>query len=96
MRVIKLPNDKIVLCDEDETIEVSNVSIHLSSVINNDIEGFLDLLSEEATGSPVLMDISYDLRYCNPGGKLIFCVTGCVAEIDYEVLSDARQSTPTN
>lgn len=46
MRVIKLPNGKIVLCDEDEMIEVSNVSIHLSSVINNDIEGFLDLLSD--------------------------------------------------
>lgn len=87
MRVIKLPNSKIVLCDEDEMIEVSNVSIHLSSVINNSIEGFLDLLSEQATGSPVLMDISYDLRYCNPGGELVFYVAGCVAEINYEVLA---------
>lgn len=87
MRVIKLPNGKIVLCDEDEMIEVSNVSIHLSSVINNDIEGFLDLLSEQATGSAELLDVTYDLRYCNPGGELIFSVAGCAMDINYEVLA---------
>jgi hypothetical protein len=88
MRAIKLPNGNIVLCDEDEMIEVSNVSIHLSSVISNDIEGFLDLLSEQATGCAGLMDINYDLCHCNPGGgELVFYVTGCAAEIDYEVLT---------
>lgn len=87
MRVIKLPNGKIVLCDEDEMIEVSNVSIHLSSVINNDIEGFLDLLSEQATGSAKLLDVTYDLCYCDPGGELIFSVAGCAMDIDYEVLA---------
>lgn len=87
MRVIKLPNSKIVLCDEDEMIEVSNVSIHLSSVINNDIEGFLDLLSEQATGSAELMDVTYNLLHCGEDGELYFSVAGCVAHIDYEVLA---------
>lgn len=96
MRVIKLPNGKIVPCDEDDMIEVSSVSIHLSSVINSDIEGFLDLLSEEATGCTELMDVTYNLLHCREGGDLYFSVAGCAAHIEYEVLFDTRQSAPTN
>lgn len=96
MRIIMLPNGKIVPCDEDDMIEVSNVSIHLSSVINNDIEGFLDLLSEGATGCSELTDITYNLLHCRECGDLYFSVAGCITSISYEVLSDARQSTPTN
>ena len=35
------------------------VEVDLSDVIDNDLEGFLDLLSERAVNSPLLMDISY-------------------------------------
>jgi hypothetical protein len=35
------------------------VEVDLSEIIDTDLEGFLDILSERATGSPLLMDISY-------------------------------------
>ena len=37
------------------------VMVHLSDIIDNDLEGFLDLLSEKLIGSPLLMDINYDV-----------------------------------
>ena len=35
------------------------VEVDLHEIIDNDLEGLLDILSERATGSPLLMDISY-------------------------------------
>lgn len=36
------------------------VKVALSDMIENDLEGFLDLISEKLTGSPLLMDIGYE------------------------------------
>lgn len=36
------------------------VKVELSDMIENDLEGFLDLISEKLTGSPLLMDIGYE------------------------------------
>lgn len=35
------------------------VNIHISDIIDNDFEGFLDILSEKLVGSPCLMSIDY-------------------------------------
>lgn len=40
------------------------VEVDLSEIIDTDLEGFLDILSERATGSPLLMDISYKVIGC--------------------------------
>ena len=37
------------------------VKVHLSNLIDNDLENFLDLISVGLTGSDLLMDISYDI-----------------------------------
>lgn len=37
----------------------ATVKVSLSEIIHLDSEGFLDLLSELATGGPLLMDIHY-------------------------------------
>ena len=36
------------------------VKVELSDLIENDLDGFLDLISEKLTGSPLLMDIGYE------------------------------------
>lgn len=36
------------------------VKVKLSDMIGNDLDGFLDLISEKLTGSPLLMDIGYE------------------------------------
>ena len=35
------------------------IIVHISEIINKDLEGFLDLISELSVGSPCLMDITY-------------------------------------
>lgn len=59
-KYVKLPNEKIVALDSDGFIHVK-VEIELSSVIDTDGEGLLDTLSELATGSTLLSDISYKI-----------------------------------
>jgi len=44
--------------DEDNYVS-GVVLVDLSDAIDNDLEGWLDLLSEKLTGSPLLMDINY-------------------------------------
>jgi hypothetical protein len=43
------------------TFKEFEVKVSLSELIDNDFEGFLDLISELATGAVLLQDISYSL-----------------------------------
>ena len=46
----------------EENNEVTGViRIELSDAIENDLEGFLDFISEKLTGSPLLMGIDYEV-----------------------------------
>lgn len=56
------------------------VRVSLCDVIDNDLEGFLDILSEGLTGSPLLMDINYNVDH-NEDDDLIIYVTGDASEI---------------
>lgn len=81
-RYVKLPNEKIVLVGADGFITVK-VGIPLSTIIDSDLERFLDVLSEEATGSICLSDISYAVvNHC--GDVLELNVTGNCADLDVE------------
>lgn len=51
------------------------VDVSLSDIINHDLEGFLDLLSEKATGTVLLMDIQYEIIEHRPA-SLTLKVTG--------------------
>ena len=55
--------------------------VHLSDIIDNDLEGFLDLLSEKLIGSPLLMDINYDVVDSTAEVCIIIKVRGDVPEI---------------
>lgn len=79
-KYIKLPNGTIAAADDNNFIVV-NVSIDLSQFIDNDLEGVLDLLSEEATGTPLLSNISYSIvDHC--ADTLDLKVSGSIEMID--------------
>lgn len=56
------------------------VKVELSDMIENDLEGFLDLISEKLTGSPLLMDIGYEPVSVSEE-ELYLLVSGDVSEI---------------
>lgn len=56
------------------------VKVELSDMIENDLDGFLDLISEKLTGSPLLMDIGYEPVSVSEEG-LYLLVSGDVSEI---------------
>lgn len=84
---VKLPNGANVLVDERGFISVT-VEVNLSDLINHDSEGVLDLLSEKATGTELLSDISYSV-IGHSGNTLSILVTGDIDLIDVESCEDA-------
>lgn len=58
------------------------VTVSLGDVIHGDLESFLDILSNEAIGNDLLMDISYELLGIRDG-MLLLRVTG---EVDEEFI----------
>ena len=63
-----------------------NVTITLNEVIEADLEGFLDLLSE-AVGEPLLMDIGYRVVGHGEPSWIVIEVTG---EVEEEAEGDAE------
>lgn len=57
------------------------VKVELSDMINNNLEAFLDCLSEKLTGSPLLMEISYEPVSICDDGEIYLLVSGDVTEV---------------
>lgn len=67
--------------DEDNYI-AGVVKVTLMEIINNDLEGFLDIIPEKLTGSCCLMDVSYEIVGAAPGKDAILIkVTGDISEV---------------
>lgn len=74
-----------VLASRDENNYVEGyIQIHISDMIDNDYEGFLDFISEKLIGNDLLMDINYEVvaqaKKMFPN-ELILKVTGDVSTI---------------
>ncbi len=71
-------NSEDILANRDENNYVEGyVQLHVSSLVDNDLEGFLDLLSVSLVGSELLMDINYDVVALGEDkNDLIFKVRG--------------------
>ncbi len=52
--------DIIASRDENNFVE-GYIQIHISDMIDNDYEGFLDFISEKLVGSDLLMDVNYEV-----------------------------------
>lgn len=61
-----------------ETIISGVVKVELRDIINNDFEGFLDILSENLIGNPCLMGIDYKIVGYEDDSLLHIKVTGMV------------------
>lgn len=66
--------------DEDNYI-TENIIVHLSDIIDMDLESFLDHLSITVTDSPLLMDINYDAIGILNKNNIIIQVHGDVSNI---------------
>jgi len=76
----------------ESVYRTKRISIELEEAIENDIEGFLDLLSERAFGSPLLMDTAYKIVRLD-GESLILEVTGDVSMIDEARLAQSFEES---
>ena len=84
MKLAKLPNASIVPVDEHGFIAV-DLMVDLSTIINSDLEGLLDHLSDLATGTGVLSNISYKpIEVVDGAIKLKVC--GNLELIEHEVI----------
>lgn len=75
MTDITLPNGNTLTPYHDGYIQVA-VDIDVHDLIANDLEGVLDLMSEAATGSPLLMDINFIATEVRGDNTIRFIVTG--------------------
>lgn len=74
-----LTHDELAaLADEDGFIEV-NVLVNLDEIIDNDLEGLLDILCERV-GASLLMDINYSIVKAEDSHTLVIAVNGDVTE----------------
>lgn len=79
---VRLPNGKIAKPDANNQITVT-VRVDLSKFIDNDLEGILDHLSEEACGSTCMGNINYVVTGAE-GNELTLEVTGDLSIVDVE------------
>lgn len=62
--------------DSDGWVE-GLVRVEINELIRNDLEGFLDILSERLTGSGLLADINYSVQGCDgPNDEVVLLVSG--------------------
>lgn len=66
---------------EDDPYLSGNIIVDQDELIDNDLEGFLDIIAERLTGSPLLMDIDYKPIDVLEDGRIIFLVRGDVSSI---------------
>lgn len=59
----------------------ADVQLELGDIIENNLEGFLDLISTIATGSPLMQDISWRIVDTKGLNTLILEITGDVSAV---------------
>lgn len=83
---VRLPNGAIVAMDDSGYIE-AKVQVELASLLRAGIEDALDTLSNAATGTDVLSDISYRVVGHHGGTTLDILVRGSIELIEHEEVS---------
>lgn len=85
MNIIRTPLTKAEITkrlEEDTTYITGVVPVDLSDIIDNDLEGLLDIVSEKLIGSICLMDINYKcIGVENDGLTLLMEVSGDASDV---------------
>ena len=70
------------LANENDYVKDIIIAISNEEIIENDYEGFLDLISKKVTGSICLREINEKMIGCIPEKELIlYSVTGNIADV---------------
>lgn len=69
-----------------ESLESWEITVDLSDAIDNDLEGWLDLISIRACGSDLLMEVDYKIIGITADGSIRLRVTGNPEAIEDENL----------
>lgn len=93
MKLMKLPNGTILPVDDNGGIETV-VNVYIGDFIENDLGGLNDIVSEKATGTPLLCDLSWKvvghhgdvLALKVRGGISMLIDNGDAVEVDFETL----------
>ena len=80
VRLFVVPSGARVEISSNNYIE-TEIVLDVGAIVDRDLEGFLDLVSLEATDTELLMDISYKPKSVTPQDNIVFVVTGDVSEI---------------
>ena len=75
-----LPSGEEVEIDKDNFIE-TQIVVGLSEAVDNDLEGWLDYISDQVTGTPLLSDFTYGVAGVTNEGMLILKVSGYISMI---------------
>lgn len=62
----------------DDGFITGNIIMHISDVIDNDLEGFLDIISKALVNTPCLEDINYTILGVTEPDNLLINVTGYI------------------
>ncbi|MCA1320547.1 hypothetical protein LC085_11550 [Bacillus tianshenii] len=83
MNVLKKPMTiEEIKQNKDENNYVEGVlPVSLSNIIDNDLEGFLDIISEDLVGSPTLMDVNYSVVGHQDEWTVLIKVSGDASQI---------------
>ena len=73
-----LSTDELVAAADSNGYVTANIEVEVATIINHDLEGFLDALSLAVTGTEVLTDITYT-PFAVKGESIIFTVSGNIS-----------------
>ena len=85
--------DEIIAARDGDNFVEGYVTVHISTLLDNDFESFLDIISEELVGNDLLMDINYDVVALAEDNTLVLKVSGDVSNIIDESDDDDTDET---
>lgn len=77
---VKTPKEVIASRDKNNYV-TGYIRLHVSDIIDNDLEGFIDVISEKLIGSDILMDVNYDIIAMEDANSFIVRVSGDVSAV---------------
>jgi len=80
-RTAPMTIDEIKQNRNDDNYVDGIVAVALCDVINNNLAGFLDIISEKLVGSPLLMDVNYEVVGTVADYGILIRVVGDVSSI---------------
>ena len=76
--ILKAPLTKKQIIETPGNNVAGVIEVHLSEMIDRDIEGFLDFLEQQLVEEGLVMEINYNLIGCSDNNIVLLLVSGFV------------------